>query len=53
MLHQKNPRIALKDGTYQSPVINYLMLVDENNNYIKANGNCEKNCCIEVDLNKG
>ena len=53
MLHQKNPRIALKDGTYQTAVINYLMLVDENNNYIKANGNSEKNCCIEVDLNKG
>ena len=53
MLHQKNPRIALKDGTYQTAVINYLMLVDENNNYIKANGNCEKNCCIEVNLNKG
>ena len=52
-LHQKNPRIALKDGTYQKPVINYLMLVDKDNNYIKAANNCYMNNCIEVNVNKG
>ena len=52
-LHQKNPRIALKDGTYQNPVINYLMLVDKNNRYVKANGNGEMENAIEVTLDKG
>ena len=52
-LHQKNPRIALKDGTYQKPVINYLMLVDKDNHYIKAANNCYMNDCIEVHLDKG
>ena len=53
MIHQKNPRFLLLDGTYQKCVINYLMLVDSNNNYIKAASNCEMNCCVEVTLNKG
>ena len=53
MLHQKNPRIVLKDGTYQKPVISYIMLVDENYRYIKANSGAERNICIEVNLNKG
>ena len=52
-LHQKNPRIILKDGTYQKPVISYLMLVDENYRYIKANSGAERTTCIEVNLNKG
>ena len=52
-LHQKNPRIILKDGTYQKPVISYLMLVDENYRYIKANSGAERNICLEVNLNKG
>ena len=52
-LHQKNPRIILKDGTYQKPVICYLMLVDENYRYIKANSGAERTTCIEVNLNKG
>ena len=53
MLHQKNPRIILKDGTYQKPVISYLMLVDENYRYIKANSGADRNICIEVTLKKG
>ena len=52
-LHQKNPRIILKDGSYQKGVIAYLMLVDENYRYIKANSGAERNICIEVNLNKG
>ena len=50
MLHQKNPRIILKDGTFQNPVINYLMLVDKNNNYIAANYNIERNNCVSIDV---
>ena len=52
-LHQKNPRIRLKDNTYQKPSISYLMLVDENYRYIKANNGAERTVCIEVNLNKG
>ena len=52
-LHQKNPRIELKEGGYQNPVINYLFLVDKDNHYIKANNGCYMNNCIEVHLNKG
>jgi hypothetical protein len=52
-LHQKNPRIVLKDGTYQKTVICYLMLVDENYKYIKANSGADRNVCIEVNLKKG
>ena len=52
-LHQKNPRIILKDGTYQKPSISYLMLVDSNYRYIKANSGAERTICIEVNLNKG
>jgi len=50
MLHQKNPRIILKDGTFQNPVINYLMLIDKNNNYIAANYNIERNNCVSIDV---
>ena len=52
-LHQKNPRIILKNGTYQKPVICYLMLVDENYKYIKANSGADRSVCIEVNLKKG
>ena len=52
-LHQKNPRIVLKNGTYQKPVICYLMLVDENYKYIKANSGADRSICIEVNLKKG
>ena len=53
MLHQKNERIILKDGSYQKPVICYIMLIDKDNKYIKANYNCENNVAIEVKLKKG
>ena len=33
-LYQKNPRVALKDGTYQKLCYCFLTLVDENFNYI-------------------
>ena len=53
MLHQKNPRIILDDGTYQKPVIIYLMLVDSDSNFINSNSTGTMNCSIEVNLNKG
>ncbi len=60
MLHQKNPRIILKkkdnqqkDPNYQKPVVDFIMLVDDKFNYIKANNNQDLNVCIEVNLNKG
>ena len=54
MLHQKNPRIRLKDDTYQKCVICYIMLLDSNYNYISANSdNNYQNLGIEVNLNKG
>ena len=53
MLHQKNQRIILKNGTHQKPALCYIMLVDSNNNYIKANSNCDNNVSIEVRLKKG
>lgn len=53
MLHQKNPRIILKTGDYQKPVVNYILLVDSNYNYIKANFNSNLNNAIEVNLNQG
>ena len=53
MLHQKNERIVLKNGDYQKPALCYIMIVDSNNNYIKANYNCENNVSVEVNLKKG
>ena len=53
MLHQKNPRIVLKNGTYQKPVIAYLCLMDSDYNYITASTNTEMNLCIYTTLNKG
>ena len=52
-LHQKNPRIVLKDGSYQKAVICYIMLVDENYRYIKANSGADKYVTVEVNLRKG
>lgn len=53
MLHQKNQRIILKNEDYQKPVLCYIMLVDSNNEYIKANYSCDNNVAIEVKLKKG
>ena len=53
MLHQKNQRIILKNGEHQKPQLCYIMLVDSNKKYIKANYNCDNNVAIEVNLKKG
>ena len=53
MLHQKNPRVILRDGKYQKPVLTYLMLVDSNCKYISAKYDSTQNITIEKNLNKG
>ena len=52
-LYQKNPRIILKDGTYQKTALSFLMLVDENFNYIKSVANTDMHLGIEEDLKPG
>jgi len=52
-LYQKNPRIPLKDGTRHKLVYNFLMLVDENFNYIYSVSNSNMHNGIEQNLKKG
>ena len=52
-LYQKNPRIILKDGTYQKTALSFLMLVDENFNYIKSVAKTDMHLGIEEDLKPG
>jgi hypothetical protein len=53
MAHQKNPRVILRDGTYQKPVLFYLMLLDSNFDFISSTYSQEQNIKIEITLNKG
>ena len=53
ILHQKNPRVVLRDGQYQNPVLCYLMLLNSNFEYIASSYGQEKNIKIEITLNKG
>ena len=53
MVHQKNPRVILRDGTYQKPVLFYLMLIDSNFDFISSTYSQEQNIKIEITLNKG
>ena len=53
MGHQKNPRVILRDGQYQKPVLFYLMLVDSNFEYISSTYGQEQNITIDIVLNKG
>ena len=52
-LYQKNPRIILKDGSYQSTVLSFIMLVDSNFKYIKSTASTDMHIGIEEDLNPG
>ena len=53
-LYQKNPRIILKDGTYQETVTAYLILVNSNFEYVaSASSSQEMHLSIETDLRKG
>jgi len=50
-IYQKNPRVPLKDGTKPKLVYNFLMLVDENFNYIYSISNKNMHNGIEQNLN--
>ena len=52
-LYQKNPRIILNDGTYQKAVSCYLILIDNNYNYIDSMSTKDMLICVEKILNKG
>ena len=52
-LYQKNPRIPLKDGTRHKLVYNFIILVDENFNYIYSVSNSNMHNGIEQNLKKG
>ena len=53
-LHQKNPRIKLKDGDIiKKPVYGYMMLTDEEGNFIDISGKGTYNNCLRKTLDKG
>ena len=52
-LYQKNPRIILKDGTYQNTALSYMILLDKEFKYIKSTSNNNMHLGIETDLNPG
>ena len=52
-LYQKNPRVHLKDGTYQKLVYCYLLLVDKDFNYIYSVSNANMHIGIEQTLKDG
>ena len=52
-LYQKNPRIILNDGTFQKAVLCYLILIDNNYNYIDSMSTKDMHICVEQIINKG
>ena len=52
-LYQKNPRIILNDGTYQSTVLTYLILIDSKGNYIDSMSTKDMHICVEKTFNAG
>ena len=52
-LYQKNPRIILSDGSYQKPVLSYLILTDKNFNYITSMSSNNTHLCVEYNLERG
>ena len=52
-IYQKNPRVPLKDGSKPKLVYNFLMLVDENFNYIYSISNSGMHNGIEQVLKEG
>ena len=52
-LYQKNPRAVLKDGTYQSTVSSFIILVDSSFKYIKSIASNDMHIGIEEDLKAG
>ena len=52
-LYQKNPRVRLKDGSYQKLVYSFLVLVDQDFNYIFATQSANMHIGIEQTLKEG
>ena len=52
-LYQKNPRIILRDGTYQNTAVSYMILLDQTFKYIKSISSTNMHIGIETDLNPG
>ena len=52
-LYQKNPRVRLKDGTYQKLVYSFLILVDQDFNYIFSSQSANMHIGIEQTLKEG
>ena len=52
-IYQKNPRVPLKDGSKPKLVYNFLMLLDENFNYIYSVSNSNMHNGIEQNLKQG
>ena len=52
-IYQKNPRVPLKDGSKPKLVYNFLMLLDENFNYIYSISNSNMHNGIEQNLKQG
>ena len=49
-LYQKNPRVILKDGTYQKCALTFLILVDNNFNYLKSSSSNKMHIGVEYNL---
>ena len=49
-LYQKNPRIILKDGTYQNTALSFLILVDNEFNYLTSISSNKMHIGIEYNL---
>ena len=49
-LYEKNPRIILKDGTYQKTALCFLILVDDNFNYLTSSSANKMHIGIEYNL---
>ena len=53
-LYQKNPRILRKNGTYYPKIVmGFLILLDDNFQYIASVSGVDMHMAIEVDLKKG
>ena len=49
-LYEKNPRIILKDGTYQKTALCFLILADSDFNYLISSSGNKMHICVEYDL---
>ena len=52
-LYQKNPRVILKDGTYQENVYAYIVLCDEKFNFIQSVSGTDMHLCVNIGIDKG